>query len=244
MPLSPATGAYLHDTHLGYTTSRKHQRREAISIRSAVMPLSCSLAGKPVTAPFSALTKGQPVHRPFNHRSPHDPRCDQRCWARGPRSASVPYLLQEPSRYHKGSWVLPHVVAVPTAFIVSDLPNFTPCRAQRCFRTAAPTRRIVFGANEPKRGPKSAPPPKLPVPHFEYLGRRGVRVSPLPAGGEGPTQSRLWIQTEPGKLAEGSQHLTSYYNGSSHAQTTTVFYSSLTDGYRPWGKFFHRFRFR
>ena len=244
VPLSPATGAYLHDTHSGNTTSRKHQRREAISIRSAVMPLSYSLAGKPVIVPFSALTKWQPVHRPFNHRSPHDPRCDQRCRARGPRSAPEPYLLQEPSRYRKGSWVLPHVVAVPTVFIVSDLPNFTPCRTQRCFRAAAPTRRIVSGANEPKRGPKSAPPPKLPVPHFDYPGRRGVRVSPLPAGGEEPMQSHLWIQTEPGKLAEGSQHLTSYYNGSSHAQTTTVFYSSLTDGYRPWGKLFHRFRFR
>ena len=245
VPLSPAIGAYLHDTHSGKTTPRQHQRREATSTRLAVMPLRYSLAGEPVIVPFSALTKWQHVHRPFNHRSLYDPRCDKRCRARDPWSAPEPYTLQEPSRYHKGSWVLPPVVTVPTAFVASDLPNFAPCRTQSCFpRTAAPTRRIVSGANEPKRGPKSAPLPKLTVPHFKYLGRRGVRVSPLPAGGEGPTQSHLWIQTEPGKLAEGSQYLTSYHNGSSYAQTTTVFCSSLAKGYRPWGKLFHRFRFR
>ena len=196
VPHSPAIGAYRHATHSGNATSRLHQRREAISIQSAVMPLSYSLAGKPVIVPFSALTKWQPVHRPFSYCSHHDPRCGQRYRARGYWLEPEPYPLQEPSCYHKRSRVLPYVVTVPTVFVASDLPNFAPCRTQRCFSTVAPTRRITSSANEPKRGPKSAPPPKLPVPHFKYLGRRGVRVSPLPAGGEGPAQSHLWIQTE------------------------------------------------
>ena len=145
----------------------------------------------------------------------------------------------------KGQIVQALAAQVGADYTASELPNFAPCRTQRCFTcTAIPPWRLACGADEPKRGPKSAPLPILTAPHLEYLGKRGVRVSPLSAGGEGPTQSHLWIHTEPGKLAEGSQHLTTCYNGSSYAQTTAAFCSCPAQGYRPWGRIFHRFRFR
>ena len=247
VPLCPAVSDYLHDTYTGMPTPWQHQRREAASARLTATPLCNSLVGEPVIAPFSAFTKWQHMHRPFNLRSLYDPRCDKRCRARSPWSAPEPYKLQESSRYrlHKGPWVPPPVVTVPTVFAASELPNFAPCRTQRCFPcTAIPPWRLAYGADEPTRGPKSAPLHILTAPRLEYLGKRGVRVSPLSAGGEGPTQSHLWIHTEPGKLAEGSQHLTTCYNGSSYAQTTTAFCSCPAQGYRPWGRLFHRFRFR
>ena len=247
VPLCPAVSDYSHDTYTGMPTPWQHQRREAASARLTATPLCNSLVGEPVIAPFSAFTKWQHMHRPFNLRSLYDPRCDKRCRARSPWSAPGPYKLQESSRYrlHKGPWVPPPVVTVPTVFAASELPNFAPCRTQRCFPcTAIPPWRLAYGADEPTRGPKSAPLHILTAPHLEYLGKRGVRVSPLSAGGEGPTQSHLWIHTEPGKLAEGSQHLTTCYNGSSYAQTTTAFCSCPAQGYRPWGRLFHRFRFR
>ena len=93
----------------------------------------------------------------------------------------------------------------------------------------------IIAVFKPKRGPKSAP---LRTP------KRGVRVSPPSAGGGGPRKSRLWTDHRPGKLADGSHHLSTSCNGSSAARTTDSFVMCLASSYRAWGRFFRRFRFR
>ena len=103
------------------------------------------------------------------------------------------------------------------------------------FSRAQLPRTPIIAAFKPKRGPKSAP---LRTP------KRGVRVSPPSAGGGGPRKSRLWTDHRPGKLADGSHHLSTSCNGSSAARTTDFFVLCLANSYKEWGRFFRRSRFR
>ena len=50
--------------------------------------------------------------------------------------------------------------------------------------------------------------------------------------------------SKPGKLADGSQYLTTRCNGSSDERTTTVLCLCFATSYKEWGRFFRRFRFR
>ena len=103
------------------------------------------------------------------------------------------------------------------------------------FSRAQLPRTPIIAAFKPKRGPKSAP---------LRTSKRGVRVSPPSAGGGGPRKSRLWTDHKPGKLADGSHHLSTSCNGSSAARTPDFFDLRLANSYKEWGRFFRRSRFR
>ena len=173
-------------------------------------------------------------------------RCSQRGRARSHWLKSGPYTLKIlSSRSPQDCSNTPPQAATEPTFAMPEIP----CLSHHhliCFHLTnldAQPWRPAKDVTEPKRGPKSAPPPVSQPPRHKNQGRRGVRVSPPTAGGEGPEQSPLWTFHEPGKHAEGSHNLTLCYNRSSYAQTT-IFCSPSGTVYRTWGRLFHRFRFR
>ena len=97
---------------------------------------------------------------------------------------------------------------------------------------------------QPNRGPKSAPEPfyERPAPLATHR-LRGVRVSPLSAGGEGLCKARSRLLKRPGKLAEGiRQQLGSL---SCHVSTGSGHHHhTLSRRHVPWGKRFRLWRFR
>ena len=96
---------------------------------------------------------------------------------------------------------------------------------------------------QPNRGPKSAPEPfyERPAPLATHR-LRGVRVSPLSAGGEGLCKARSRLLKRPGKLAEGiRQQLGSL---SCHVSTGSGHHHHTLSRHVPWGKRFRLWRFR
>ena len=95
----------------------------------------------------------------------------------------------------------------------------------------------------PTRGPKSAPAPYRHDAVQKSHRRRGVRVSPLSAGGEGLCNARLRFLYAPGKLAEGIQKQLGaapcLYSHSNWQQSPGIISSVM-----PWGRRFRLWKFR
>ena len=97
---------------------------------------------------------------------------------------------------------------------------------------------------QPNRGPKSVPEPYFgrPTPLATYR-LRGVRVSPLSAGGEGLCKARSRLLNRPGKLAEGIQQQLGLF--SCHCSTCSGHYLLHTlSGSVPWGNRFRLWKFK
>ena len=105
-------------------------------------------------------------------------------------------------------------------------------RYSYCKHPPSPRRAHV----QPNRGPKSAPEPccrrLFPLPIYR---RRGVRVSPLSAGGEGLCKARSRLLNRPGQPAEGvHKQLGSF---SCHCSTCSGHDSLITPSQSvPWGQ--------
>ena len=97
---------------------------------------------------------------------------------------------------------------------------------------------------QPNRGPKSAPEPCFERQASLTTNRlRGVRVSPLSAGGEGLCKAQSGLLKRPGKLAEGIQQQLGlfschYYEGSGHHHLYTLSRSV------PWGSRLRLWKFK
>ena len=95
----------------------------------------------------------------------------------------------------------------------------------------------------PTRGPKSAPAPYRHDAMQKSHRRRGVRVSPLSAGGEGLRNARSRFLYAPGKLAEGIQKQLGVapclYSHSNWQQSPGKISSVM-----PWGRRFRLWKFR
>ena len=97
---------------------------------------------------------------------------------------------------------------------------------------------------QPNRGPKSVPEPYFgrPTPLATYR-LRGVRVSPLSAGGEGLCKARSRLLNGPGKLAEGIQQQLGLF--SCHCSTCSGHYLLHTLSRSvPWGNRFRLWKFK
>ena len=96
----------------------------------------------------------------------------------------------------------------------------------------------------PNRGPKSAPEPRFDCPaQLTINGLRGVRVSPLSAGGEGLCKARSRLLKRPGKLAEGIQQQLGFLSCHRHAGSWHRHLHTLSRS-APWGNRLRLWRFK
>ena len=222
----------------GLATPRKHARQVLVPATSFSFLSRAACAGKSAKVKLSAFGRRHYWLLRVLFRSIDGLIHDHAGRALVPVSEPETTARQVPLRHQdderSGSFI-------PDVHVISRFASPKQIISGKSYKQTSPLSRAqlpqnpIIAAPKPKRGPKSAP---LRTP------KRGVRVSPPSAGGGGPRKSRLWTDHRPGKLADGSQYLSTRCNGSSDERTTTVLCLCFATSYKEWGRFFRRFRFR